>query len=300
MNIPQRIVSLSPNVSMMLFALEADDAVVGRTAYCPTAIEQYVAVWDLAEPGMAARLQHWRDLPVVGVWPLADPEPIKALRPDAIFTAGSGPFGVHEARTFGVADEAVCHFDTRTFDDLAQHVRQLGAQLGRPEAAAALSDRIAARRDDILAQRAGFSVAPTALFEYCVCTQYDEDPDRRVANPAQTILVGGHLAPELIRLSGGEPLLMQPGETAVWVGIDAIREARPDVVLQYDCHGCPAAGKHPVRDRQGWSELPAVDRDAVYTLQENISNPNLCFPAGLEELVRVLNRYASQQNPSLA
>lgn len=292
MNLPQRIVSLSPNVSMMLFALEADETVVGRTAHCLPAIEQYLAVWGIAEP--AERLRHWRNMPVVGVWPLADPEPIKALQPDVILTSGSGPFGVHEAATFGVTDDAMHHFDTRTFDDLEQHLRQLGSLLGKSEAATATIQQIVARRDELLAQRIGFSVAPTALFEYCVCTQYDEDPERRVANPAWTILVGGHLAPELMRFSGGEPMFLQPGETARWVTVDEIREAGPDVVLQYDCHGCPAAGKHPVRSRQGWSGLAAVERDAVYKLQENISNPNLCFPAGLEELVRVLNRYASQ------
>ncbi|ETX09113.1 ABC transporter substrate-binding protein [Candidatus Entotheonella palauensis] len=296
MNTPQRIVSLSPNVSMMLFALEADEAVVGRTEHCLPAIEQYVTVWNMPESRVAQGLPHWRELPVVGVWPLADAEPVKALRPDAILTSGSGPFGVHDARTLGVADDAVLHFDTRTFDDLEKHIRQLGALLGKPEAAAAIIEQITARRNDILARRVRLPVAPNALFEYCVCTQYDDDPERRVANPAQTILVGGHLAPELIRLSGGEPLLMQPGETAKWVTIDDIRGAQPDVVLQYDCHGCPAAGKHPVRTRQGWSELAAVDRDAVYTLQENISNPNLCFPAGLEELVNLLNTYAAQ-NP---
>jgi hypothetical protein len=91
-------------------------------------------------------------------------------------------------------------------------------------------------------------------------------------------------------------LFRQPGETAKWVTIDDIREAQPDLVLQYDCHGCPAAGKHPVRARQGWSALAAVGRGAVYTLQENISNPNLCFPSALEELVTILNAYAVQ-NP---
>ena len=295
MKTPQRLVSLSPNVSMMLFALEADAAVVGRTQHCLPAIEQYVAVWDMAESLTAPRLQHWRDLPVVGVWPLADPEPIVALQPDAVLTAGTGPYGVHDAQTLGVAGDAVLHFDTRTFANLEQHLRQLGELLGKPEAAAAVIGRIHARRDAILAQRTPGATTPSALFEYCACTKYDADPERRVANPAQTILVGGHLAPELIRLSGGAPLLMQPGETARWIAIDDIRQAGPDVVLQYDCHGCPAAMQHPVRTRQGWSTLPAVSRDAVYTLQENISNPNLCFPTALAELVEVFNAYAAQQ-----
>ena len=295
MKTPQRLVSLSPNVSMMLFALEADAAVVGRTQHCLPAVEQYAKVWEFADAIAAPRLQHWRDLPVVGVWPLADPEPIRALQPDAVLTAGTGPYGVHDAQTLGVADDAVLHFDTRTFADLEQHIHQLGELLGKPDSAAAVIDRITGRRDDILARRTTGAAAPSALFEYCACTTYDADPERRVTNPAQTILVGGHLAPELIRLSGGAPLLMQPGETARWVTLDDIRQAGPEVVLQYDCHGCPAAMKHPVRTRQGWSDLPAVGRDAVYILQENISNPNLCFPTALAELVDVFNAHAAQQ-----
>ncbi len=123
MNPPQRIVSLSPNVSMMLFALGADEVVVGRTQHCLPAIQEYVKVWHMPEPHATPRLQYWRDLPVVGIWPLADPEPIKALRPDVILTSGSGPFGVHNAQAFGVADDALRHFDTRTCDDLDEHIR---------------------------------------------------------------------------------------------------------------------------------------------------------------------------------
>jgi iron complex transport system substrate-binding protein len=126
-----------------------------------------------------------------------------------------------------------------------------------------------------------------------VCLQYDADPDRRVADPARAILVGGHLAPELIQLSGGAPLFTQPGDTAKWVAFDAIRAAQPDVILQFDCHGCPTARKHPMTARRGWSELAAVARAAVYPLSANISDPNLCFPAALEQLVGVLNIYVA-------
>ena len=79
MQIPRRMVSLSPNVSMMLFALDADAAVVGRTQECLPAIQQYLTVWRIPEHAVAQRLQHWQALPVVGAWPLADRESIKAL-----------------------------------------------------------------------------------------------------------------------------------------------------------------------------------------------------------------------------
>jgi ABC-type Fe3+-hydroxamate transport system substrate-binding protein len=299
MTAPHRVVSLSPNVSMMLFALGADEIVVGRTAHCLPAIRQYVTVWRIPEDAVARRVQHWQSIPVVGVWPFAEAEPIKALQPDLILTSGSGPFGVHEAQTLGVADGALLHFDTRTFADLDQHLTQIGARLGKVAEAAALIEQLAVKRDAATARLSEWPSAPTVLFEYCVCTTYDPEPDRRVADPARTILVGGHLAPDLIQLVSGRPLFAQPGDPAKWVTIDEIREAQPDMVLQYDCHGCPIAQKHPIPARQGWSDLPAVSRHAVYSLRENISDPNLCFPAPLAELVDIMNLcHMSAINPA--
>lgn len=293
MHAPRRVVSLSPNVSLLLFALGADAVVVGRTQECLPALQQYLRTWRIPEHAVAQRLQHWQALPVVGSWPLADRESIKALQPQAILTSGSGPFGVHEAQTFGVAADALFHFDTRTFADLDQQIQQIGVLLSTTEAAARLTAQLASRRDEAQARQRGRSTVPTVLFEYCVCVQYDADPDRRVANPAHAILVGGHLAPELIQLSGGAALFAQPGDTAQWVAFDDIRAAQPDVILQFDCHGCPTARKHPITARYGWSELAAVCRHAVYPLSENISDPNLCFPAALEQLVGVLNTFAA-------
>jgi iron complex transport system substrate-binding protein len=198
---------------------------------------------------------------------------------------------VHEAQTFGVEAEALCHFDTRTFADLEQQIQQLGVLLGKTVEAARLTAQLALQREAAQARQRRRVVPPTVVLEYCICLQYDADPERRVANPAQSILVGGHLAPELIQLSGGVPLFTQPGDTAKWVAFDDIRAAQPDVILQFDCHGCPTARKQPMTARRGWSELTAVCRHAVYPLSENISDPNLCFPAPLEQLVDVLNRF---------
>jgi iron complex transport system substrate-binding protein len=295
MNTPRRVVSLSPNVSMILFALGADDVVIGRTQDCLPAIQQYLAVWRIPEHTVMQRLQHWQALPVVGAWPLADREAIQALQPQGILTSGSGPCGVHEARSFGVEAEALCHFDTRTFADLDEQIRQIGLLLGKTAEATRLTAQLALQRDAARARQRGRSVPPTVLLEYCICLHYDADPERRVANPAQSVLVGGHLAPELIQLSGGVPLFTQPGDTAKWVAFDAIGAAQPEVILQFDCHGCPAARKQPIPARRGWSELAAVSRQAVYPLSENISDPNLCFPAPLAQLMDVLNRFVAHR-----
>lgn len=289
MSTPQRIVSLSPNVSMILFALEADALVVGRTQDCLRAIQQYLTVWRIPAHTVAQRVQHWQSLPVVGVWPAADYERIKTLAPEAVLTSGSGPFGVHEAQMLGVEPHAVAHFDTRTLADLEQQIHQIGQLLHKTAEATDVARQLASKCHAAQARQRQRPAPPAVLFEYCVCTQYDADPERRVATPAQTVLVGGHLVPELIRLSGGAPLFVQPGDTAKWVTFDDIRAAQPEVILQYDCHGCPTARKHPVSARHGWAALPAVHHNAIYPISENISDPNLCFPAALEHLVDVFN-----------
>ena len=56
MHPPRRVVSLSPNVSMMLFALGADEVVVGRTQECLPALQQYLTVWRIAAHTVAQRL----------------------------------------------------------------------------------------------------------------------------------------------------------------------------------------------------------------------------------------------------
>src|SRR5205085_10015804 len=161
MQTPHRVVSLSPNVSMMLFALGADAVVVGRTQECLPAIQQYLTVWRIPTHAVAQRLQYWQALTVVGAWPLADREATKALQPEVILTSGSGPFGVHEAQTLGVTAEALCHFDTRTLADLDQHIQQIGVLLSKAAAAARVTAQLASRRDEAQARQRGRSVAPT-------------------------------------------------------------------------------------------------------------------------------------------
>ncbi|ETX01682.1 MAG: hypothetical protein ETSY1_06580 [Candidatus Entotheonella factor] len=291
MNQPRRILSLSPNVSMILFALSADEAVIGRTQYCLSSIHKYLEVWGISERDMAHRLRHWEALPVVGTWPQADCERVIALQPDLILASGTDTLDAYEAGTFKMAPGGFINFDTRTLADLDRQIATIGEITGKAQRAQDLMTQVAARREAILARQALPKQRPSVLFEYCVCIKYDPDPARRFANPGRFIMVGGHLAPDLIRLSGGEPLFTQPGDAVAWTAFEAIRQAQPDIVLAFDCNGCLNAMTHPIETRPGWSELAAVSNQAVYTPTKNIGNPNLCYPEALDELVDLIGTW---------
>jgi iron complex transport system substrate-binding protein len=276
---------------MILFALGADDMVVGRTGHCPLSIRNYLDAWGISVEEVASRLRHWEALPEVGSWPHADRERATALRPDMVLVSGTGTLDAYEPEMFDLPSDALRNFDVRTLADLDQQILAIGEIVGKPEAAQDLQTNLAARRETILARRAPPSRRPTVLFEYCVCIKYDPDPARRFANPGRFVMAGGHLAPELIRLSGGEPLFAQPGDAVAWTEFRTIRDAQPDLILAFDCNGCPNAMRHPIEARPGWPDLAAVSGGAVYRPTRNIANPNLCYPDALAELVQLVTAW---------
>jgi len=292
---PQRLLSLAPNISMILFALGADHLVAGRTQACVSSIQNYLSVWRISGDEAAARLRHWEALPDVGAWPRVDLERARALRPDMIFTSGIGALSTREAAMFNLSADALVNFDTRTLSDLDRQIVTIGEIVGKREMARDIVVQLAARREAILARRSTIVRRPTVLFEYCVCIKYDPDPVRRFANPGRFVMAGGYLAPDLIRLSGGEPLFNKPGDAVAWIDFKDIRDAQPDMVLAFDCDGCPNAMTHPIATRRGWSDLKAVSGHAVYRPRKNIANPNLCYPDALAELVELVTIWSEAQ-----
>lgn len=286
MSPPRRLLSLSPNVSMILFALGADDQLVGRTSYCLASIEAYLDCYGLVASELAERLVHWQALPEVGAWPDVHLERAEALAPSLILTASTGALAARPAAT--LASLPAINFASKTLADLEGVIRALGVITDRTNEASALIAQVAARSRAVLQQTRPLSRRPSVLFEYCVCIKYHPDPERRFANPGRFVMVGGHLAPELIALAGGVPLITKPGDDVAWTDFKDIAAVDPDVILAFDCQSCPNARKHPVDGRPGWPSLSAVSSGSVYRPHRNIANPHICYPAALAELAGFL------------
>jgi ABC-type Fe3+-hydroxamate transport system substrate-binding protein len=178
-----------------------------------------------------------------------------------ILASGTGTLDAYEADTFNVAPDRFINFDTRTLADLDRQIGTIGAMVGKAEAAQDMMARLAARREAIVARRMPAARRPSVLFEYCVCIKYDTDSARRFANPGRFIMVGGHLAPDLIRLSGGEPLFTQPGDAVAWTAFEAIRQSQPDMVLVLTAMAVRMPGRTPsrrVRAGRTWRQCRIV------------------------------------------
>ncbi|MCS0603585.1 cobalamin-binding protein [Streptomyces sp. LP11] len=104
----------------------------------------------------------------------------------------------------------------------------------------------------------------------------------------------GHWVPEQIATAGGEPLLAAPGEHTKPMTWEAVRAARPDVLLVLPC-GFPP--ERTLRETElltglpGWPDLPAVRSGRVWVLDgpSYFNRPGPRVVRGAEVLAHVLH-----------
>jgi len=200
----QRIVSVAPNLTEMLFAAGAADQVVGVSAYSDF-------------PESATRL------PQIGDAFRLDYEKIVALAPTVAVVWETGtPAGVTE-RLQGLGIRVVS-IPTRRLDDIATGLVTLGALAGTPDVAEQAARDYRAR---IAALRARYHGRPTVR----VFVQIDDVPLYTVGGP--------HLITEILGLCGGENVFADAAAQALPVDLESVLARAPDVILSADA-GDPA------------------------------------------------------------
>lgn len=133
--VPQRILSMGPNITDMLFELGAGDRVVGRTDYCD-------------RPSQAA------DIPSVGTIMNPDVEAILALEPDLVI--GSAHFSEEtEKQLTDLGIKVAVLFDSENMDGVYDMIRVLGELVGLKEAGETLAAQTQKSIEDTIAKYAG-------------------------------------------------------------------------------------------------------------------------------------------------
>jgi len=225
-----RIVSLVPHATELLFALGAGEELVGVTHECdfpPAAQELQPVTRDVLPAGLSAAeidaAVRERTLAGEAIYEL-DRDALASLEPDLIVTQALCPVcavsydEVAElAETLPSAPRVVA-LDPKTLGETLGDVRTLAQATHRRERGVELVAEAAARIDRVkLAVRA--------------------QPRPRVAaiEWLDPVYAAGHWTPQLIELAGGEDVLGLPGEPSQAVSWEAVRQARPDVVVAMPC-----------------------------------------------------------------
>ena len=266
-NTPQRIVSLIPSNTELLFAVGAGSSVVGVTNYCDY-------------PPEARKIEKVGDLTAMSL------EKVVALDPDLVLASkGNSKELVFSLRALGVP---VFVLDPQTIEEVLDAVGKVGTLTGRAEAARTLVDGYR-QRLALVAERIG------DLPE-------NERPRIFVGSPFRD--ENWTPGPEtytsaVIRRAGGRNIAddLAPRTWAVY-NLEHIVSKNPQVLLS-----TLGAGQDPVETRtrylerarslKGWRDLDAVRNERIVLIPENW----LLRPA--PRLFQAIETLASALHPNL-
>jgi iron complex transport system substrate-binding protein len=232
---PQRIVSLTPATTEILFALGAADRVVAK-------------VEDVANyPPDAA------DVPVVGSFDKVDVEKIVGLDADLVVAGGSGgtpPAAIERLRSLAIPVVVVYATDV---DGVFKDIELTGQAAGLAGPAGDLAASMRAGFDQVAAATAGLE-KPRVFYE-----TGDTPSIYGVADKS--------FVASMIELAGAKPITT--GSTTNWeMPIERLVDQDPEIIVMGDAaYGVTADA---VAKRPGWSVLTAVKRNAIEPVDDII------------------------------
>ncbi|MFI5982317.1 cobalamin-binding protein [Streptomyces sp. NPDC051555] len=286
-----RIVSLLPAATDIVADLGLVCDLVGRTHECdwPPAAVASVPVVTRAEFD-ADELSSREISDAVGgaahsgssLYTL-DTEALGALAPDVLLTqdlcavCAVSYEGVSRAVRLMDAGPRVLSLEPRTLDDVLDCLVTVGELLGVREAAVRRRTELRGRLDEVRRRTRGRPRPRVVAVEWL-------DP----------LWPAGHWVPEQIAAAGGDPLMAAPGEHTEPMTWEAVREARPDVLLVLPCGFPPErtlAEIDLLTSLPGWGELPAVRAGEVWVLDgpAYFNRPGPRVVRGAEVLAHVLH-----------
>ena len=221
----QRIVSLAPHATEMLFAAGAGGAIVGVVAHSD---------WPAAA----------RALPRVGDAAALDLERIASLRPDLVVAwPYTAPTQLAALRAQKVA---VFVSDPKSIAGIADGIEKLGTIAGTRDIANASAGALRARLADLKERHAG-GARLRVFYE--------------VWNEPLYTIGGRHLISQAIGVCGGENVFAALTIPAPSVTVEAVVAAAPDVIVGGDDSG----KRPPwLDDWKRWPSIPAVRDGNLY------------------------------------
>lgn len=245
---PERIVSLAPSNTEILFALGLEEKVVGVTTYCdyPEEVKKKEKIGDFANPNI---------------------EKMVSLKADIIFAAGGIQVPViEEAEKAGISIFVV---DPKTIDSLLDVLIRVGKATGADAAANELVGDLKERVEKANEKVAKAEKKPTIFYEL-----YNE--------PLMTAGSGG-LINDVIETAGGINIAAEIKEEYPQYSLEKLIADDPEI---YVGSTGSMQSAEDVAKRPGWTKLTAINNKRVIVLDENlITRPGPRLIDALEELV---------------
>ena len=250
---PQRIVSLTPALTEILFAVGAGDRVVGVTQYCdfPPAAKTKPKVGGYMNPSVEAVL---------------------ALKPDLVLVS-PGPGNRDSALALRRAGLRLEILSAETLEESLAAIEGVARLVGDEATGRDLAAAVRARLDAVTKRVAG---TPRVRTLFCLQT----DP----------IIAAGRdtLPSQLLELAGGSNVV--DAVRYPRLDVEAVAAARPELILQARMDVANGAAHDESAFWHRWSSIPAVASGRVIVLPDDLAlRPGPRVADAAEELAAILH-----------
>lgn len=228
-----RVIAMAPHVTELLYAAGGADRIIAAVDY-----SDY--------PEQAKRL------PRVGSNREVDMERIAALKPDllVVWMHGSSERQIEQIRALGIP---MFHSEPKKLNEIPTSLSRLGKLMGTETVAEAAAADL---RKQLAALASQYARRPPVRMFYQVWHK-----------PLHT-LNGGHIVSDAIRLCGGENIFAAMKVTAPVVGIEAVLQEDPEVILG----GARSKEEDSVAMWRAFPAMTAVRRANLMQVDGNLLN----------------------------
>jgi iron complex transport system substrate-binding protein len=243
---PDRIISLAPSNTEILFELGLGDKVVAVTDYCdyPYNFSEWITTGNMTS---------------IGAFENPNMEVIATLDPDLIFATG----GVQEEAVASLRElgNKVLVLDPATVDDVLQDIILVGKATDRNQEAQSIVDDLRSRIDAVVNKVAAVASKPKVYYEIW----YD---------PTSLWVAGSEAwQNELIEKAGGINIFADQQLDYFQSSAEAVIERNPDLILLPGGHGFGPPfweSFDAVKARPGWDSITAVQNNELYKIDQNL------------------------------
>lgn len=259
---PERIVSLAPSCTEIIFALNLEDKLVGVDTY------------DYYPPEIQEKIDSL-NITKVGQYALISTETILDLQPDLVIAAMRVQYSIIE-NLEAVGQPAMIIYP-QNFDDVLADISLVGEATGRSEAAEALVTEIQNKAQEI-AYKTQDAPKPRIYIEYSFDGGYQS-------------FGSGSFADELINKAGGKNIFTDSPSAYIATSTEEVIMSNPEIIIIAKGAMSEACGLTPetIRNRPGWNEIYAVKNNQIYEIDERFLLPGPAMIEGLETIAKIIH-----------
>jgi iron complex transport system substrate-binding protein len=253
---PQKIISLAPSTTELLFALDMGDLVLAKDNNSDYPEEAKLIPYNVSG-------YKWIDLEV-----------IIGLEPDIIFAAGINLEWVPDLESRGLK---VVILEPESIEDVFSNINLIGSISGDPQKADRLVSELESRLDSITdkTQVSGLQL-PRVYIEFDTWGGY-------------WTFGSGSFGDELISLAGGVNIAANSDDMYTSLTSEFIVASDPEIII-YTTNPWISTTPESIKNRPGWDSIDAVVGESIFSIDDNlVSRPGPRLIEGLEVLAGLIH-----------